>query len=77
MKRFEYKTIEISFESPSKLGKGLKGLFVADKEDSNITEKIDNQLNTLGEQGWELVTVDQKMIDGSSYTVFGIFKREV
>lgn len=43
-----------------------------------LSGKLDikqEDLNQLGAQGWELVTIDQRILNGSDYTVTYIFKR--
>jgi hypothetical protein len=62
MKRFEYKTVKIE-------PKGFWGT----KLDENEIDKI---LNELGRQGWELVSMQDLAISGSSWTFHYTFKRE-
>jgi len=62
MRRFEYKTIKIE-------PKGFWGT----KLDP---EKIDEILNELGNQGWELVTMQDLELHGSSWSFHYTFKRE-
>lgn len=62
MKRFEYKTLKIE-------PKGFWGT----KLDP---EKIDEILNDLGNQGWELVTMQDLEVNGNSWYFHYTFKRE-
>ncbi|HAE69912.1 MULTISPECIES: DUF4177 domain-containing protein [Sphingobacterium] len=62
MKRFEYKTLKIE-------PKGFWGT----KLDP---EKIDEILNDLGNQGWELVTMQDLEVNGNSWSFHYTFKRE-
>lgn len=43
-----------------------------------VSGKLDikeEDLNQLGSQGWDLVAIDQRILNGSDYTVVYIFKR--
>ncbi len=62
MKKFEYKTIKIE-------PKGIWGT----KLD---TDEIDVILNKYGSQGWELVSMQDLQVGGSSWTFHYTFKRE-
>lgn len=62
MRKFEYKTIKIE-------PKGFWGT----KLDEN---HIDEILNELGAQGWELVSMQDLEIGGSSWSFHYTFKRE-
>ena len=75
MKRFEYKTIEISLGGTSESVGGIKGLFISDNnlEESDLKEQLDNQLNLLGKQGWELVSTIRRYSD----VILCVFKREM
>ena len=66
MKRFEYKTIEI---------KPTKKTWTSPKFDIG---EINNTLNGMSSQGWELVTMEGRNI-GFGYTdcFYCIFKREL
>lgn len=62
--RWEYKTIKID----------AKGTFAGGKVDENA---LDQLMNRLGEQGWELVSaLDTSMEGGKSRHVLAIFKRQ-
>lgn len=63
MKKFEYKTLKIE-------PKGFWGTRLD-------TDEIDNILNELGIQGWELVSMQDLSISGSSWTFHYTFKREL
>ena len=77
MKRFEYKTVEFEFRKSSTLERGIRGLFIDESVEGSLTEQFDDKLNSLGEQGWELVSTTQKMTNGFTDTILGIFKREM
>lgn len=66
MKRFEYKTVEIKPEKR------------AWKNPKFDPIRIDEVLNEMGKQGWELIAVEDKKI-GYGYTEYFIytFKREI
>ncbi len=74
MKQFEYRLIELQYQATN--------LPVLQYEEQisgpGVTRTYD--LNTLGEQGWELVTIMQrpenKLAGRSNPTLVGIFKRE-
>ena len=61
MTRFEYKTIKIPTDNAN-----------------NVDEQtLDQQLNRLGTDGWELVSVfDTNAVAGASIYVVAIFKRQ-
>lgn len=63
MKKFEYKTIKIE---PT----GFWGTILD-------VEEIDKILNEWGRQGWELVSMQDLSVSGSSWTFHYIFKREI
>lgn len=64
MRRWEYKTVEFN----------TKG-FWGGKLD---TEEFNNHLNSLGRDGWELISCfDTNQAEGSSRKVFAVFKREM
>lgn len=64
MKRFEYKTIEIK----------PKGTWTWKFD----TVEIDKILNDMGNQGWELVTMEGKDYGGAgTYSFYYTFKREI
>lgn len=48
MKKFEYRCINIVGE--------MKHLFKSDK--SELNQKVEDSLNELGNEGWEMVAVD-------------------
>ncbi|TCV07255.1 uncharacterized protein DUF4177 [Sphingobacterium alimentarium] len=62
MKRFEYKTLKIEPRG-----------FWGNKLDA---EEIDKVLNELGRQGWEMVSMQDLSVSGSSWTFHYTFKRE-
>lgn len=62
MKRFEYKTLKIK-------ATGFWGTKFSE-------EDIDDQLNELGNQGWELVSVQHGGYSGNTYELFYTLKRE-
>lgn len=62
MKRFEYKTLKIE----------PKGFWGTKFE----PEHIDQQLNELGQQGWELVSVQDSEMSGMTTSYHYTFKRE-
>ena len=65
MKYFEYKTIKL----------GTTGWFVGGNLDER---KLDDYMNNLGREGWELVSAfDTNQNYGASKDVIAIFKREV
>jgi len=63
MKRFEYKTLKIE-------PKGFWGTTLD-------AEEIDKILNELGRQGWEMITMQDLAVGGSSWTFHYTFKREI
>lgn len=63
MKRFEYKTLEIE----------PKGTW---RWKFDIVE-IDKTLNKLGQEGWELVSVESRDMGGTAYGFHYTFKREI
>lgn len=63
MKRFEYKTVKIK----------LKGTW---NPKFDIAD-IDKELNKMGSQGWELVSVESRDMGGTPYGYFYTFKREI
>ncbi len=63
MKRFEYKTVKIE-------PKGFWGT----KLDP---EEIDKILNEYGQQGWELVSMQDLAAQGTSWTFHYTFKRAI
>ncbi len=62
MQKFEYKTIKIK---PKSAG------FSQKLEDENLVE----EMNIIGQEGWELVTSIDNKIGGSSISIVLIFKR--
>ena len=62
-KKFEYKTLKIE-------PKGFWGT----KLDADEIDKI---LNELGQQGWELVSMQDLSVSGSSWTFHYTFKRQI
>ena len=56
MKRFEYKTVEIK----------LKGTW---NPKFDIAD-VDKELNKMGSQGWELVSVESRDMGGTPYGYF-------
>ena len=64
MKKFEYKTLEL------KLG----GVFASTPFKADEWE---DELNALGEQGWELVTRIERNREGYTTRALLVFKREV
>ena len=67
MKRFEYKSLAIEIKT--------EGNWVKKK---NIeASKMINQLNELGQQGWELVNSIDHAIDGYTLEVLLLLKREI
>ncbi len=70
MKQFEYLEIELHYQAINS-----PVLQYEDQKGPGVARVYD--LNTLGEQGWELVTLIQRPIAGhSTQTFVGIFKRE-
>ena len=65
MKKFEYKTIE--FEPSGKFIQRIK----------MDTSDLENQLNELGNDGWELVNSTDYSLQGYTQKVIMFFKREV
>lgn len=67
MKQFEYKTIDIK---PSTKGFfGTKGIEL---------EQIDKTLNEMGQEGWELISVQEvSTFDGTMNYILYTFKREI
>jgi len=63
MKRFEYKTVEIK----------SKGIWATNFN----PEEIDKELNKLGSQGWELVSIGSRDTGGTLIGFFYTFKREI
>lgn len=63
MKKFEYKTLKIEPTG-----------FWGSKHDA---EDIDRILNELGNQGWELVSMQDLALGGNSWTFHYTFKREI
>ncbi|GHE41090.1 DUF4177 domain-containing protein [Sphingobacterium griseoflavum] len=63
MKRFEYKTVKVE----------PKG-FWQKKLDP---QELDNILNTLGQEGWELVAMQDLAVSGTSWTFHYTFKRPI
>ncbi|MFD1771893.1 DUF4177 domain-containing protein [Sphingobacterium suaedae] len=61
MKRYEYKTVKIE----------PKGFWGTKLE----PEEIDKILNELGQQGWELVCMQDLSVNGNSWTFHYTFKR--
>lgn len=61
-KRFEYKTIEV---------KPKKWTFTISPEE------IDEQINKMGQDGWELVVIREYINMGNSLSSFYTFKREL
>lgn len=64
MKKFEYKTIKI---------KTKLSLF----DNKLDAEEIDTEINTYGAQGWELQTIKQLQVSGTTSAYFYTFKREI
>ncbi len=62
MRKFEYKTVKIEPQG-----------FWGTKLDS---DKIDKILNDLGDQGWELVAMQDLEMNGNSWSFHYTFKRE-
>ena len=62
MQKIEYKTIKMK---PKRSG------FSQKLEDENLVE----EMNVLGEKGWELITSIDNKIGGSSVSIVLIFKR--
>lgn len=62
MRKFEYKTVQIK----------PKGFFGTEL-DPNV---IDMELNELGQQGWELVTIQGFELNGMTTSYHCTFKRE-
>lgn len=65
MKKFEYKTVMLGEQSN------------IDKGTSMDIVKIEDGLNKLGREGWELVTTSENITSGYTTRMFLIFKREV
>ncbi len=65
MKQFEYKNIE--FE-PS--GKFIKSIRIDSSE-------LENQLNEIGRNGWELVNSTDYSLNGYTQKIIMFFKREI
>lgn len=65
MKKWEYRTIKL----------GTTGWFTGGNLDE---KKLDDYMNALGRDGWELVSAfDTNQAYGASKDVIAIFKREV
>ncbi|MCA5004423.1 DUF4177 domain-containing protein [Sphingobacterium bovistauri] len=62
MKRFEYKTIKIAPNS----------MWTTEIK----VEDIEETLNDLGRQGWELVSVQDLSMSGTSFSYMYTFKRQ-
>ncbi|QOK28081.1 DUF4177 domain-containing protein [Cytobacillus oceanisediminis] len=62
MKKFEYKTVSF----------GKSGGLFKSKEKSSP----DEELNKLGQEGWECVSVYSQVIGGSATEINYLFKRE-
>lgn len=62
MKRFEYKTVKIT----------PKSIWSTEIK----SEEIDDVLNDLGREGWELVTVQDLSVSGSSFSYLYTLKRQ-
>jgi hypothetical protein len=71
MKQFEYREIEFHYQS-------VNSPVLQYNEQSGVNQTFG--LNTLGEQGWELITVLERPANNlaghSNPTLVGIFKRE-
>ena len=65
MKQFEYKTLQFG---PS--GKWFKTVKMDDTE-------LENQLNDMGKNGWELVNSIDHLKEGNTAKVIMLFKREI
>ncbi|MBE8719884.1 DUF4177 domain-containing protein [Sphingobacterium pedocola] len=63
MKTFEYKTIKID----SKFSWTKSGF---------ESDRIDEELNIMGREGWELVTAESAISTGGTYAFLYTFKRE-
>ncbi|KKS91566.1 MAG: hypothetical protein UV65_C0003G0019 [Parcubacteria group bacterium GW2011_GWF2_43_11] len=75
MEQLEYKTIRLEFKMKSK-----KGLFKLGME--FLVENFDEELNELGEEGWELVstiplTVPSTLGGSQTGYFYCIFKRQI
>lgn len=65
MKKFEYKTVMLGEQSNIDKGAGMDIV------------KIEDGINQLGSEGWELVTSSENITSGFTTRMFLIFKREV
>lgn len=65
MKKFEYKTVELGEQANIDHGRSL-----------NVV-KIEDGLNKLGREGWELITTAENITSGYTTRMFLIFKREI
>ena len=61
MKQWEYKTIKMQFEG-----------FRKDRLD---IEELDYELNKLGQEGWELVSLFTNQVNGFTQSAIGVLKR--
>ncbi|WDE02459.1 DUF4177 domain-containing protein [Thalassomonas actiniarum] len=64
MKKFEYKVVDSKDVETAGLFKGRK------------REDVENYLNALGNEGWELVNVDFRELEGG-LEFAGVMKKEV
>ena len=65
MRKFEYEVFKIELKTPTFGGKTVK------------EAELKERLNQLGKDGWELVTKIDSHKDGSTDSVFLLFKREI
>jgi len=74
MKQFEYRMVELQYQSVN------PPVLQYEEQVSGPGARRVYDLNTLGEQGWELVTLMQRPADNlvgrSQPTLVGVFKRE-
>ena len=74
MKHFEYRTVELHYSLTT------ASVLQYDEQTGPGTFRENQDISTLGEQGWELVTLTERPANNSANrpkpTLVGVFKRE-